>query len=50
VPLYRNKPPINVTAPVPPHMKERLQACGWTEEMDSAITAPLGLSRPQKRQ
>jgi tRNA pseudouridine32 synthase/23S rRNA pseudouridine746 synthase len=50
VPLYRNKPPIKVTAPVPAHMKERLQACGWTEAMDSAITAPLGLSRPQKRQ
>jgi hypothetical protein len=39
-----------VTAPVPPHMKERLQACGWTEAMDSEITALLGLSRPQKRQ
>jgi tRNA pseudouridine32 synthase/23S rRNA pseudouridine746 synthase len=50
VPLYRNKPPIKVTAPVPPHMKERLQACGWTEEMDREIPAPLGLSRPQKRQ
>src|SRR5215218_1154291 len=50
VPLYRNKPPIKVTAPVPPHMKERLQACGWTEAMDSAIAAPLGLSRPPKPQ
>ena len=36
VPLYRNKPPIKVTAPVPAHMKERLQACGWIEAMDSA--------------
>ena len=27
-------------------MKERLKACGWTEAMDSAIPAPLGLSRP----
>jgi tRNA pseudouridine32 synthase/23S rRNA pseudouridine746 synthase len=50
VPLYRNKPPIKVTAPVPPHMKERLKACGWTEDMDSAIPAPLGLSRSQQRQ
>jgi len=49
VPLYRNKPPIKVTAPVPPHMKERLKACGWTEAMDSEIV-PLGLSRPPKRQ
>src|SRR4051794_37875290 len=50
VPLYRNKPPIKVVAPVPPHMKEKLQACGWTEVMDSAIPAPLGLSRPPKPQ
>ena len=50
VPLYRNKLPIKVTAPVPPHMKERLQACGWTEAMDSAIPAPLGLARQPKRQ
>jgi tRNA pseudouridine32 synthase / 23S rRNA pseudouridine746 synthase len=49
VPLYRNKPPIKATAAVPPHMKERLKACGWTEAMDSEI-APLGLTRPQQRQ
>jgi len=49
VPLYRNKPPIKATAPVPPHMKERLKACGWTETMDREIV-PLGLSRPQQRQ
>jgi tRNA pseudouridine32 synthase/23S rRNA pseudouridine746 synthase len=32
VPLYKNRPPIKVTAPVPEHMKERLKACGWQEE------------------
>jgi tRNA pseudouridine32 synthase/23S rRNA pseudouridine746 synthase len=32
VPLYRKRDPIQVTAPVPPHMAERLQACGWREE------------------
>lgn len=32
VPLYRNKPPVKATASVPPHMKERLAACGWKEE------------------
>ncbi len=32
VPLYKNKPPIKVTAPVPPHMRERLTACGWKGE------------------
>ena len=29
VPLYKNKDPIFVTAPVPEHMTERLTACGW---------------------
>jgi tRNA pseudouridine32 synthase/23S rRNA pseudouridine746 synthase len=32
VPLYRKREPIRVVAPVPPHMRERLQACGWVEE------------------
>ena len=30
VPLYTNREPIRVTAPVPLHMQERLNACGWT--------------------
>ena len=29
VPLYKNREPIHVTAPVPPHMKDTLIACGW---------------------
>jgi tRNA pseudouridine32 synthase / 23S rRNA pseudouridine746 synthase len=32
VPLYKKREPIRVTAPVPPHMVERLRACGWLEE------------------
>jgi len=32
VPLYKNRDPIRVTAPVPAHMRERLQACGWAGE------------------
>ncbi|HKA74308.1 MAG TPA: RNA pseudouridine synthase [Xanthobacteraceae bacterium] len=32
VPLYKNRDPIRVTAPVPAHMRERLQACGWDGE------------------
>jgi tRNA pseudouridine32 synthase/23S rRNA pseudouridine746 synthase len=32
VPLYKNRPPIKVTAPVPPHMRERLLACRWEGE------------------
>jgi tRNA pseudouridine32 synthase/23S rRNA pseudouridine746 synthase len=37
VPLYRKREPIRVTAPVPPHMVERLQACGWREEALAAV-------------
>jgi tRNA pseudouridine32 synthase/23S rRNA pseudouridine746 synthase len=32
VPLYKNKPPVAVIAPVPEHMRERLLACGWKDE------------------
>jgi tRNA pseudouridine32 synthase/23S rRNA pseudouridine746 synthase len=31
VPLYKNRDPIRVTAPVPMHMRERLALCGWNE-------------------
>jgi tRNA pseudouridine32 synthase/23S rRNA pseudouridine746 synthase len=37
VPLYRKRAPIRVTAPVPAHMVERLQAAGWTGE----VVAPV---------
>jgi tRNA pseudouridine32 synthase / 23S rRNA pseudouridine746 synthase len=32
VPLYKNRDPIRVVAPVPEHMGERLSACGWEDE------------------
>ncbi len=32
VPLYKNRPPIRVTAPLPPHMRQRLAQCGWRGE------------------
>ena len=32
VPLYKNRDPVRVTAPVPPHMREGLMACGWVED------------------
>ena len=32
VPLYKNREPIRVVAPVPPHMREALAECGWNEE------------------
>jgi tRNA pseudouridine32 synthase/23S rRNA pseudouridine746 synthase len=32
IPLSRNKPPVQVVAPAPLHMQERLHACGWNGE------------------
>jgi tRNA pseudouridine32 synthase/23S rRNA pseudouridine746 synthase len=37
VPLYKNRAPIRVSAPVPPHMRERLSACGWQGEDSNAF-------------
>jgi tRNA pseudouridine32 synthase/23S rRNA pseudouridine746 synthase len=31
VPLYKNREPVRVTAPVPAHMREWLTACGWKD-------------------
>jgi tRNA pseudouridine32 synthase / 23S rRNA pseudouridine746 synthase len=39
VPLYKNRPPIRVTAPVPAHMREALTACGWKEEEEQNLAA-----------
>ena len=47
VPLYQNKPPIKVAAPVPAHMKERLKACGWDEEADKQLVTPPASSKPR---
>jgi tRNA pseudouridine32 synthase/23S rRNA pseudouridine746 synthase len=33
VPLYKNRDPIRVMAPVPLHMHERLRNCGWAGEV-----------------
>lgn len=32
IPISNNKPPIEVTAPVPPHMRAALLNCGWTND------------------
>jgi len=32
IPISRNKEPVRVTAPVPPHLQERMRACGWEGE------------------
>ena len=41
VPLYKNRDPIKVTAPVPAHMHELLKACGWNGEDVAAATQSL---------
>jgi tRNA pseudouridine32 synthase / 23S rRNA pseudouridine746 synthase len=33
VPISRNREPVRVTAPVPPHLRARLTACGWHGEL-----------------
>jgi tRNA pseudouridine32 synthase/23S rRNA pseudouridine746 synthase len=40
VPLYKNRDPIKVTAPVPPHMRERLMQCGWPGEAQKNTLTP----------
>ena len=37
VPLHKNRAPIRISAPVPPHMGERLSACGWPGEDSSTF-------------
>jgi tRNA pseudouridine32 synthase/23S rRNA pseudouridine746 synthase len=32
VPLYKNRAPIQVIAPVPPHMQSALRRCGWRDD------------------
>jgi tRNA pseudouridine32 synthase/23S rRNA pseudouridine746 synthase len=34
VPLYKNRPPVRVVAPVPQRMRKPLAACGWRDESD----------------
>jgi tRNA pseudouridine32 synthase / 23S rRNA pseudouridine746 synthase len=29
IPISKNKDPVRVTAPAPPHLHERLRLCGW---------------------
>jgi len=37
VPLYKNRPPVKVTAPVPVHIQERLKLCGWSGEESAPV-------------
>jgi tRNA pseudouridine32 synthase / 23S rRNA pseudouridine746 synthase len=44
VPLYKNRPPIRVTAPVPEHMHQRLARCGWSRDAEAASQHPAVLT------
>jgi tRNA pseudouridine32 synthase/23S rRNA pseudouridine746 synthase len=37
VPLYKNRDPVRVMAPIPLHMHERLGACGWAGEVFTLV-------------
>jgi tRNA pseudouridine32 synthase/23S rRNA pseudouridine746 synthase/23S rRNA pseudouridine1911/1915/1917 synthase len=41
LPLYPAKPPIAVTAPVPPHMRSPLTALGWRENGDIPVRSAV---------
>jgi len=41
VPLYQNRAPVRITAPVPPHMRAHLASCGWDGEGE-AMASPAG--------
>jgi tRNA pseudouridine32 synthase/23S rRNA pseudouridine746 synthase len=45
VPLYKNRDPIKVTAPVPEHMREMLTRCGWQGEERETLSAPSAAAR-----
>jgi tRNA pseudouridine32 synthase/23S rRNA pseudouridine746 synthase len=38
VPISKNREPVRVTAPVPPHMRERLALCGRKEDVQAATS------------
>jgi tRNA pseudouridine32 synthase / 23S rRNA pseudouridine746 synthase len=40
VPLYKNREPIRVTAPIPAHLRERLTQCGWLGESVHTAVIP----------
>ena len=41
LPLYPAKPPVAVTAPVPPHMRSLLAATGWRGDDDAAMRSEV---------
>jgi RluA family pseudouridine synthase len=46
LPLYPSRAPLEITAPVPEHMRAQLTACGWREEMEDTTTWRSEISSP----
>jgi tRNA pseudouridine32 synthase / 23S rRNA pseudouridine746 synthase len=42
VPLYRNRAPIRVVAPIPAHMRAALSECGWRDETPLILPREAG--------
>ena len=40
IPLYKNRAPIRVVAPIPAHMRAALAQCGWHDESNAHRTPP----------
>ncbi|HKS86607.1 MAG TPA: RNA pseudouridine synthase [Pseudolabrys sp.] len=40
VPIFKNKPAVTVSAPVPDHMRDLLSKCGWTGESQALASNP----------
>ncbi len=47
VPLYKNRAPIRVSAPPPPHMRDTLARCGWETERGAAPILPRDAAEQQ---
>ena len=41
VPLYKNREPIRVTAPIPAHLRARLTDCGWRDQSEVVDPAKI---------
>jgi len=41
VPLYKNRAPIHVVAPIPAHMRAALTQCGWRDDEAAATECDL---------
>jgi tRNA pseudouridine32 synthase/23S rRNA pseudouridine746 synthase len=48
VPISKNRPPVRVTAPVPPHMREALAACGCSAD-DLILPHGIGEERSSSK-